>query len=139
MPIVKKVGSSRTASLPCIDTGGSRRNRRRGDRLVLGRRDHLRRAGVRGQGKAKTEEQGSRGMRTTKKAIPSHNPSLQRFALEDLAPFTKEGIFSKSASRDFHLFYADRPGPWRVLRTCRLRHLAARGERPVRVGHGRRV
>ncbi len=32
-------------------------------------------------------------------------PSLQRFTLEELAPFTKEGIFSSSASRDFHLFY----------------------------------
>ena len=28
-----------------------------------------------------------------------HAPSLQRFTLEDLAPFTKEGAFSAQASR----------------------------------------
>ena len=38
----------------------------------------------------------------------AHPPSLQRFTLEELAPFTKEGTFSKSASRDFHLFYVGR-------------------------------
>jgi hypothetical protein len=47
-------------------------------------------------------------MAMTKASESSHTPSLQRFALEDLAPFTKEGMFSTSASRDFHLFYVGR-------------------------------
>src|SRR5580692_19442 len=37
-----------------------------------------------------------------------HPPSLQRFVLEELAPFTKEGTFSTDASQDFHLFYVGR-------------------------------
>jgi hypothetical protein len=43
-------------------------------------------------------------MPRTKKVEATKTPSLQRFTLEELAPFTKEGIFSRSASRDFHLF-----------------------------------
>jgi hypothetical protein len=35
-------------------------------------------------------------------------PSLQTFDLADLAQFTKEGIYSSSASKDFHLFYVGR-------------------------------
>ena len=38
----------------------------------------------------------------------THAPSLQRFALDELAPFTKEGVFPQAASRDFHLFYVGR-------------------------------
>jgi hypothetical protein len=55
-------------------------------------------------------------MPKTKKAESSHNPSLQRFALEHLAPFTKEGMFSKSASRDFHLFYVGRDDVHGILK-----------------------
>jgi hypothetical protein len=38
----------------------------------------------------------------------SQRPSLQRFTLDDLAPFTKEGTFASNASKDFHLFYVGR-------------------------------
>ena len=89
--------------------------------LVLGQSVDVRSAAVRGQRGVGSEEEGNR-MPRTKKHVSSHTPSLQRFALEDLAPFTKEGMFSKSASRDFHLFYVGRddvhgilkgPAPWR--------------------------
>ena len=43
-------------------------------------------------------------------------PSLQRFTLDDLAPFTKEGMFSTSASRDFHLFYVGRDDVHGILK-----------------------
>jgi hypothetical protein len=40
-------------------------------------------------------------MPTVKPGSPRrHPPSLQRFALEKLAPFTKEGTFSTDASQD---------------------------------------
>jgi hypothetical protein len=55
-------------------------------------------------------------MRPRKKAASRHQPSLQRFALEDLAPFTKEGTFSRSASRDFHLFYVGRDDVHGILK-----------------------
>ena len=55
-------------------------------------------------------------MPRTKKSRSRHAPSLQRFALEDLAPFTKEGLFSKSASRDFHLFYVGRDDVHGILK-----------------------
>jgi hypothetical protein len=42
--------------------------------------------------------------------------SLQRFTLEDLAPFTKEGIFASDASRDFHLFYVGRDDVHGILK-----------------------
>ena len=63
-----------------------------------------------------TEEEGSRCMPSTKKSKSSHTPSLQRFALEDLAPFTKEGTFSRNASRDFHLFYVGRDDVHGILK-----------------------
>jgi len=44
----------------------------------------------------------------TRRSGRVHAPSLQRFSLEDLAPFTKEGTFAADASRDFHLFYVGR-------------------------------
>jgi hypothetical protein len=50
------------------------------------------------------------------KGAAVHAPSLQRFVLEDLAPFTKEGTFAKSASRDFHLFYVGRDDVHGVLK-----------------------
>ncbi len=34
--------------------------------------------------------------------------SLQTFSLADLEQFTKEGIYSSTASKDFHLFYVGR-------------------------------
>ncbi len=51
-----------------------------------------------------------------KKTESSQTPSLQRFTLEDLAPFTKEGTFSKGASRDFHLFYVGRDDVHGILK-----------------------
>jgi hypothetical protein len=55
-------------------------------------------------------------MPRTKRSESSHTPSLQRFALEDLAVFTKEGMFSRSASRDFHLFYVGRDDVHGILK-----------------------
>jgi hypothetical protein len=50
-----------------------------------------------------------RTMPTAKPRRPRrHPPSLQRFVLEELVPFTKQGKFSMEASRDFHLFYVGR-------------------------------
>jgi hypothetical protein len=43
-------------------------------------------------------------------------PSLQRFALDELAPFTKEGVFARTASRDFHLFYVGRDDVHGILK-----------------------
>jgi hypothetical protein len=78
--------------------------------------------------------------------------------LEELAPFTKEGMFSTDASSDFHLFYvgryaaADRGGyegapPFgaasarvatalRLDEPCRARVPLAQGERVERHPHG---
>jgi len=83
--------------------------------LVLGQSVDVRSAAVRGQRGVGSEEEGNR-MPRTKKHVSSHTPSLQRFALEDLAPFTKEGMFSKSASRDFHLFYVGRDDVHGILK-----------------------
>jgi hypothetical protein len=56
-------------------------------------------------------------MRSHKKfATRKHAPSLQRFTLEELAPFTKEGSFSNDASRDFHLFYVGRDDVHGILK-----------------------
>jgi hypothetical protein len=55
-------------------------------------------------------------MKSATKASTEHAPSLQRFTLEDLAPFTKEGTFSKGASRDFHLFYVGRDDVHGILK-----------------------
>ena len=55
-------------------------------------------------------------MTSATKAATVHAPSLQRFTLEDLAPFTKEGTFSKGASRDFHLFYVGRDDVHGILK-----------------------
>jgi hypothetical protein len=45
-----------------------------------------------------------------------HAPSLQRFALAELAPFTREGAFASNASRDFHLFYVGRDDVHGILK-----------------------
>ena len=55
-------------------------------------------------------------MPRTKKVEVTRSPSLQRFTLEELAPFTKEGIFSRGASRDFHLFYVGRDDVHGILK-----------------------
>jgi hypothetical protein len=56
-------------------------------------------------------------MAKSKSPVPSDRPpSLQRFSLEELAPFTKEGMFAKSASRDSHLFYVGRDDVHGVLK-----------------------
>ena len=56
-------------------------------------------------------------MPTVKTRSPRrHPPSLQRFLLEELAPFTKEGTFSTNASRDFHLFYVGRDDVHGILK-----------------------
>jgi hypothetical protein len=47
---------------------------------------------------------------------PKHAPSLQRFSLEELAPFTREGAFASNASRDFHLFYVGRDDVHGILK-----------------------
>jgi hypothetical protein len=51
-------------------------------------------------------------VRKTRAAVQS----LQRFTLEDLAPFTKEGTFAADASRDFHLFYVGRDDVHGILK-----------------------
>ena len=56
-------------------------------------------------------------MAKSKSPVPSDRaPSLQRFSLEDLAPFTREGMFAKSASLDFHLFYVGRDDVHGILK-----------------------
>ena len=52
----------------------------------------------------------------TKTSGRVHAPSLQRFSLEDLAPFTQEGTFATDASRDFHLFYVGRDDVHGILK-----------------------
>ena len=55
-------------------------------------------------------------MSKSKRDVSKRCPNLQRFVLEDLAPFTKEGIFAKDASRDFHLFYVGRDDVHGILK-----------------------
>jgi hypothetical protein len=52
--------------------------------------------------------------------------SLQRFALDELARFTKERVFATSASRDFRLFYVGRDEVHGILR-----HLLSRATRSL--------
>jgi hypothetical protein len=47
---------------------------------------------------------------------PRRAPSLQTFTLADLAQFTKEGAYSNSASKDFHLFYVGRDDVHNILK-----------------------
>ncbi len=55
-------------------------------------------------------------LKGTHEAGRTHVPSLQRFTLEELAPFTKEGTFARNASRDFHLFYVGRDDVHGILK-----------------------
>jgi hypothetical protein len=50
------------------------------------------------------------------KPQPPHVPNLQRFALDELEPFTREGAFASNASRDFHLFYVGRDDVHGILK-----------------------
>ena len=43
-------------------------------------------------------------------------PSLQTFTLADLQQYTKEGVYSTSASPDFHLFYVGRDDVHSILK-----------------------
>jgi len=43
-------------------------------------------------------------------------PSLQTFTLADLEQFTKEGAYSNTASKDFHLFYVGRDDVHGILK-----------------------
>lgn len=43
-------------------------------------------------------------------------PTLQNFALTDLATYTKEGAYSPKASNDFHLFYVGRDNVHEILK-----------------------
>jgi hypothetical protein len=60
--------------------------------------------------------EGVTAMPRTNKVDVGRTPSLQRFTLEELAPFTKEGVFASNASQDFHLFYVGRDDVHGVLR-----------------------
>jgi hypothetical protein len=55
-------------------------------------------------------------MPTGKRVEVRRAPSLQRFTLEELAPFTREGVFASNASQDFHLFYVGRDDVHGVLK-----------------------
>jgi hypothetical protein len=49
-------------------------------------------------------------------AAPTLSPSLQTFTLDELAQFTKEGVYSSSASKDFHVFYVGRDDVHSILK-----------------------
>lgn len=54
---------------------------------------------------------------TTTSAPPDTTvPSLQTFDLLELQPFTKEKVYSTSASKDFHLFYVGRDDVHDILK-----------------------
>ena len=42
--------------------------------------------------------------------------SLQDFELPDLQQFTREGVYSNTASKDFHLFYVGRDNVHEILK-----------------------
>src|SRR5260370_35119036 len=47
--------------------------------------------------------------------MPAKPDSLQTFTLADLAQYAKEGVYSNSASKDFHLFYVGRDDVHSIL------------------------
>ena len=60
-------------------------------------------------------------MRTERKRSPSNalgdkSQSLQTFDLLDLQQYTKEGVYSTTASKDFHLFYVGRDDVHDILK-----------------------
>jgi hypothetical protein len=55
-------------------------------------------------------------MSETMKKSRGYAPSLQRFELEELAVFTREGAFASNASRDFHLFFVGRDDVHGILK-----------------------
>jgi hypothetical protein len=52
----------------------------------------------------------------TSGTVPDPSPSLQTFALSELAPFTREGTYASDASADFHLFYVGRDDVHGILK-----------------------
>lgn len=53
--------------------------------------------------------------------MPDQNLTLQGFDLLDLEQFTKEGRYSPSASKDFHLFYVGRDDVHEILKYVLMR------------------
>src|SRR5713101_9196261 len=51
-----------------------------------------------------------------RKAMPAKPVSLQTFTLADLEQYTREGVYSSSASKDFHLFYVGRDDVHSILK-----------------------
>ena len=49
-------------------------------------------------------------------AISDNAQSLQDFELTDLQQFTREGVYSNTASKDFHLFYVGRDNVHEILK-----------------------
>ncbi|HUD74899.1 MAG TPA: hypothetical protein VMQ76_07490, partial [Terracidiphilus sp.] len=49
-------------------------------------------------------------------AVSQAGQSLQDFELPDLQQFTLEGVYSNTASRDFHLFYVGRDNVHEILK-----------------------
>jgi len=48
--------------------------------------------------------------------MSAQSASLQTFTLPDLAQYTKEGVYSSTASKDFHLFYVGRDDVHSILK-----------------------
>ena len=49
-------------------------------------------------------------------AAPASEPTLQTFQLFDLAQYTKEGVYSSTASTQFHLFFVGRDNVHAILK-----------------------
>jgi hypothetical protein len=49
-------------------------------------------------------------------ATGDHSQSLQDFLLPDLQQFAREGVYSNTASKDFHLFYVGRDNVHEILK-----------------------
>ncbi len=49
-------------------------------------------------------------------AVKDNAQSLQDFELNDLQQFTREGVYSNTASKDFHLFYVGRDNVHEILK-----------------------
>ena len=49
-------------------------------------------------------------------AVSQTAQSLQDFELPDLQQFTREGVYSNTASKDFHLFYVGRDNVHEILK-----------------------
>lgn len=49
-------------------------------------------------------------------AIPIPDVSLQTFSISDLSQYTKEGVYSTNAAKNFHLFYVGRDNVHEILK-----------------------